>query len=77
MMASFADVVCNHSSPAIQCRHGVTWFTHEDEDYANMRHKALCDAENYKESKSHTLTSPASDHFRKQSGSGIEGAKAC
>lgn len=50
MEATFADVVCNHGSPSIQCGCGVTWFTHEDEEYESLLVKSKADPEKYRES---------------------------
>ncbi len=40
MKVSFADIVCNHSSSSIDCDCGITWFTHEDEEYELLLAKA-------------------------------------
>ena len=48
-MASFADLVCDEQSPAIDCKHGITWFTHEDEDYLELRRKHKDNPHKYRE----------------------------
>lgn len=39
-MTTLADMLCNESSPAIQCECGITWFTSQDEDCESLLEKA-------------------------------------
>lgn len=48
--AILADLVCVNHSPAIDCRHGMVFFTHEDEDYDRLLEKAKESPDKYFES---------------------------
>lgn len=55
MEATFADVVCNHKSPSIKCDCGITWFTHEDEQYAPLKDRAFDYPGKYRESSGNAI----------------------
>ena len=44
-----ANMVCSHQSPGIDCKCGITWFCHEDEDFDSLRKSATKLPEKYRE----------------------------